>query len=178
MLCFFSTGKDTSFDLYVLRVTGAGPSLAAAGKPELFLGNRFGECFGTISHDGRWMLFASDQNGIYETWVTTYPKPGPMLRLSDGREPMWNPRVPDEVVYVKGRAMYAVDVSRGPENAGTPQELFDGAYPDVNGFGYGMAPDGRFLMLENKDILKPTTTLVVVTNFFDELRRRVPHTRK
>jgi len=29
-------------------------------------------------------------------------------------------------------------------------------------------------MLENKDLLKPTTNLIVITNFFDELRRRVP----
>jgi hypothetical protein len=38
-----------------------------------------------------------------------------------------------------------------------------------------MTPDGRqSLMLENKDFLKPPTTLTVITNFHDELRRRVP----
>jgi hypothetical protein len=103
-----------------------------------------------------------------------------MFKLSDdgGREPMWNPAVPGEVVYPNGRAMYAVDVTRGPANTGKPQFLFDGAYPDASGFGYDMAPDGRFRMLENKDILRPVTTLTVVTNFFDELRRRVPPAQK
>jgi hypothetical protein len=56
--------------------------------------------------------------------------------------------------------------------------LFEGAYPDVTGFGYDMSPDGRFLMLENRDILRPVTTLVVVTNVFEELRRRMPRSKR
>jgi len=77
---------------------------------------------------------------------------------------MFNPAKRDEVVYLNGRTMYAVDVSRGLDKAGTPVFLFDGPYPDIGGFGYDMAPDGRFLMLQNPDILKPTTTLQVITN--------------
>lgn len=112
------------------------------------------------------MLFPSDSSGAYEIWATTYPKAGPTYKLSDegGREAMFNPAKRDEVVYTNGRSMYAVDVSRGPDRAGRPVFLFDGAYPDVPGFSYDMARDGRFLMLQNPDILKPTTMLHVITN--------------
>ena len=88
---------------------------------------------------------------------------------------MWNPGAPG-IVYRAGRQMYAVDVTLGPEfRAGEPRLLYDGPYPDVSGFGFDITSDGKqFLRLENKDFMKPSTTLTVVTDFFDELRRRVP----
>jgi WD40 repeat protein len=177
-LSLFTVGDKSSFDLWLMRLGSSG-RLLAASEPELFLGTPFGEPFGFISADGRWMLFSSDRSGQYEIWMTTYPKAGPMFQLSDGggREAMWNPAVPTEVVDLNGTAMYAVDVSRGPANPGKPQLLFDGPYPDTTGFGYDMGPDGRFLMLQNPDILKPATTLGVITNVFEELKAKVPPAR-
>ncbi len=72
--------------------------------------------------------------------------------------------------------MYAVDVTLSPEfHAGEPRLLFEGPFPDVPGLGFEITPDGKqFLMLENKDFSKPTTTLNVVTDFFEELRSRFP----
>ena len=72
--------------------------------------------------------------------------------------------------------MYAVDLAFSPEfRAGEPHLLFQGAYPDPPGFDYDVTPDGkRFLMLENPEFFVPSSTLVAVTNFFDELKRRVP----
>jgi hypothetical protein len=59
--------------------------------------------------------------------------------------------------------------------AGQPKLLFAGAFPNIPGFDFSVAPGGReFLMLENKEFLKPTTALTVVTNVFDDLKRRVP----
>jgi serine/threonine-protein kinase len=176
-LSLFTVGRKSSFDMWLMQRGSSGRS--AGSEPQLFLGTPFGECFGWISADGRWMLFSSDVSGQYEIWATTYPEAGPMFQLSDngGREAMWNPAVPTEVVYLNGTAMYAVDVSRGPANPGKPQLLFDGPYPDTSGFGYDMGPDGRFLMLQNPDILKPATTLTVITNVFEELKAKVPPAR-
>lgn len=45
----------------------------------------------------------------------------------------------------------------------------------MTGFDYDIAPDGqRFLILEHTDFLKPATMLTVVTDSFDELKRRIP----
>ncbi len=175
VMVVFGPGGQTSFDQYLMRFN-AGESSTGKIEPELFQGSPFGEGFGQISRDGRWMLYASDESGKYEICVTTYPKPGAVYRVSrnGGLEPRWNPAGP-EIVYLAGSQMYAVDVSFDPEfRAGEPRLLFEGAFPNVPGLGYDITPDGReFLMLENKDFLKPSTTLTVVTNFFDELRRRV-----
>lgn len=164
-LSFFSRTSTTSNDLWLMSIERSHPP-APRGEPAPFLATKFGECFGRISPDGRWMLFASDSSGAYEIWVTTYPKAGPTYKLSQdgGVKAMFNPANRNEVVYLNGHAMYAVDVSRGLDKAGKPALLFDGAYPGVPGFNCDMAPDGRFLMLHNPDILKPTTLLHVITN--------------
>jgi hypothetical protein len=107
-------------------------------------------------------------------YVTTYPTPGKVHRVSTagGREPMWNP-ARREIVYLAGTSMYAVAVEPGAEwRAGEPRLLFDGPFPDTPGFGYGMSPDGRFLMLENARFFEPSTTLNVVTDVRDVRRRQ------
>ena len=53
-----------------------------------------------------------------------------------------------------------------------PELLFDGPYTlDLSGHQrYDVAPDGRFLMVENSEDFR----VVVVEGFFEELRRLVP----
>ena len=175
VLSAFGPSKGTSFDLYLLDLNER-DGKPVPREPELFLSNRFGECFGQISPDGHWMLFASDQSGQYEVYVTSYPKPGAIYQISrnGGREPLWNPGA-SEIDYLSGMQMYAVDVSFDSEfRVGEPRRLFDGPFPDVPGFGYDVASDGKaFLMLQSKAILKPSPTLNVVTNVADELQRSI-----
>jgi hypothetical protein len=81
----------------------------------------------------------------------------------------------NEIVYKDGKRMYVVPVRFSPtfEKKGDAQLLFEGAYPNIPGFDYAISSDGeKFLMLENRAFFKPTTTLTVITNFFDELNRR------
>ena len=171
----FGPSKNTSFDIFSLRTEKAGPP--STDGPELLLGNSYGEYFGQISPDGRWMLYASDQSGRNEIYVTSYPKPGAVWQISrgGGHKPLWSPNS-TEIVYRSGTQLYAVAVTLVPVfRAGEPRLLFEGPYPNTPGFDFDISPDGRrFLMLENNDFLRPSTTLTVITNFFDELRRRVP----
>ena len=53
-----------------------------------------------------------------------------------------------------------------------PELLFDGPYTlDLSGHQrYDVAPDGRFLMVENSEDFR----VVLVENFFEELKRLVP----
>ena len=176
VLIVFGPSKATSYDLFRMHVSGSGRSLVMK-QLEALLEEPFAQVFGWVSRDERWMLYMSDQSGQPEAYVTSYPTPGRVWQVSKngGREPMWNPAAP-EIVYVDGMSMYSVPVTLGQEfRHGEPRLLFQGAYPDSLGCGYDMTPDGqRFLMLENKDVLKPTTTLTVITNVLDEVRQRVP----
>ena len=61
---------------------------------------------------------------------------------------------------------------------GTPEKLFEGAYFFLEGpTMFDVAPDGRFLMLKDSrgDAGAPASkNLIVVENWFDELKRLVP----
>ena len=175
-MMLFGLSADRSIELFTMRLEqGFRPP---AEVPELYLGTPFAESFGQISPDGHWMVYTSDQTGRWEIYVTSYPKPGAthlVSRGNAGHKPMWNPAA-SEIVYRLGTKLFAVDVTLSPDfRAGVPRLLFEGPYASIPGFDWDISPDGKeFLLLENKDVLKPVTTLTVVTNFFDELRRRVP----
>ncbi len=177
-MMLFGPVPNRSFDIFRMRMEGIDRPLAK--EPELILGTPFGEAFGQISPNGRWMLYASDQSGRWEIYVTSYPKLGATHQISrnGGHKPIWNPSAP-EILYRWGSQVYAVEVTLGSEfRAGEPRLLFEGAYPTVPGFDFDITPDGKqFIMLENKDFIRPTKNLTVITNFFDELRRRVPSRR-
>jgi hypothetical protein len=51
----------------------------------------FNETFGTISPDGRWLAYASDESGRPDVYVDSFPSPGRRARLSvgGGTEPRW-----------------------------------------------------------------------------------------
>lgn len=173
-LCVFGPNGADGYDIFEFR-TNADGSVTPGTQPVLLLGGPFGQAVGQVSPSGTWLLFASDATGVQEVYVTSYPGPGPVHRVSvaGGREPMWNPSRP-EIVYLNGTSVYGVEVRPGRQwHAREPQMLFSGPFPDTPGFGYAMAPDGRFLMLENTRFFEPATTLNVITHVPDELRRRL-----
>jgi serine/threonine-protein kinase len=170
----FGPSKGSGFDIYLVPWVASRP---AAGEPATFLGNAWAEFVGQISPDGHWILYTSDQSGRNEIYVTSFPKPGATYRISrdGGHKALWNPASP-EILYRDGSQIFSVRVTFEPEfRAEVPRLLFAGAFPGVPGMDFDITPDGQqFVMLENREFLKPTTTLTVITNFFDELRRRVP----
>jgi hypothetical protein len=70
--------------------------------------------------------------------------------------------------------MMAVDVQTSPTfRSGTPQVLWEGRYEA--GPHWDAAPDGkRFLMIKGAGDQSASGQMQVVTEWFDELRRRVP----
>jgi len=69
----------------------------------------------------------------------------------------------------------AAEVTTQPQfKAGTPWILFEGPYLNVAGVSYDLAPDGRFLLLEENYKQPTTTQLQVILNWSEEVKRRVP----
>jgi hypothetical protein len=75
--------------------------------------------------------------------------------------------------------MMAVSVTTGQAfTASTARTLFEGRFA-INGVvrgGYDVSPDGqRFLMVQEKERLHAKVTqMILVQNWFEELKRRVP----
>jgi hypothetical protein len=88
-----------------------------------------------------------------------------------------------EIFYRNGDKMMAVDIATQPNFAvGKPHALFAGPYEPTpaSSSNYDVSPDGqRFLMLKPAEANDAAPTQInVVLNWFEELKRRVPSTKR
>jgi serine/threonine-protein kinase len=136
-----------------------------------------------VSPDGRWMAYASNVSGRYEIYVERYPELGNRQQISTGggRLPLWS-RDGRELFFgsLDGRQMLAAAVQSGKMFvAGQPNVLFEllTLMPAGGSRPYDIAPDGRFLVIRGGEVEVASDTgssLVVVQNWFEELKRLVP----
>ena len=144
-----------------------------------WLQTEFDEDEVSVSPDGRWVSYVSNQTGRAEVWVRPFPGPGAPIRVSPdgGREPLWS-RNGSELFYQSGRKLMTAEVAaRAPElRFKTPRMLFEGGFvpydPNVPRT-YDVASDGRFLMIQESAQPAPQT-LVIVQHFTEELKRLAP----
>ncbi len=136
-----------------------------------------------LSPDGRWLAYVSNEQGAHEVFVRPFPDVSAgkwQLSSGGGSPPIWahNGR---ELFYVANGKMYVVRINPGPPfSAEPPRVLF--AIPEFVRAGalasgtFALSPDDqRFLMVRDNSWLEMagTPTLVVVQNFFDEVRAKV-----
>jgi len=136
----------------------------------------------SFSPDGRWLAYASNENGDFEVYVRPFPGPGGKWQVSSGggRYPKWS-RTSKELFYrtADSRIMvlpYAVTgESFGP---GKPQLWSPGQFTErLGSANFDIHPDGkRFVVLKTPPPKEgPTPSkFTFVFNFFDELRHKDP----
>jgi Tol biopolymer transport system component len=130
-----------------------------------------------FSPDGHWLAYATNESGRLEVYVTDFPaarvkKP---VSTDGGAGPRWA-RDGKELFYVRGTTMMSARVrSSSSIEFDRPVQLFDGIDGVGNVNTFSVAPDGRFLFVEERDSSAPRRDqLTLVLNWFEELRRRVP----
>src|SRR5262249_39655729 len=96
-------------------------------KSTTLLGSRFNETRPHISPDGHWLAYQSDESGVNEVYVTSFPVSSGKGQISTrgGSEPLWS-RDGRELFYLSPDAkLMSVPVTTGAAfNPGTPQPLF------------------------------------------------------
>jgi Tol biopolymer transport system component len=149
--------------------------LSRDGEYEPFLNGPSNERSGRFSPDGSAFAYVSDEaGGEFQVYVTRYPGPGRRIPVSidGGLSPIWSADG-SELYFRQGNKVMAAGITLRPTiDVATPVELFDGPYTvDLSGHQrYDVAPDGRFLMVENSEDFR----IVLVEGFFQELNRLVP----
>jgi serine/threonine-protein kinase len=144
---------------------------------------------GTVSPDGRWLAYQSDESGRDEIYVRPFPDvdTGRWLVSSDGgRQPVWA-RSGRDLFYltIGGGALTRVPVESGASwSSGSPSVLFKGPFYDGGGSAgaasYDISPDGqRFLMVKigagsGSERAAEPPNLIVVQQWLEELKRLVP----
>ncbi len=178
-------------NLVTRRTTGENPDLflqPMEGDLEprpLIISSEFAARSAAISPDGQWLAYGSNESGREEIFVQPFPDvDGGKWQVSTagGREPRWGPDG-SELFYREGESMMLVAIETEPTFLpGRPSVLFAGDYSRQGRPSYDVSPDGqRFLMLtspENQETAYENsgqdTELVIVDNWFEELRRLAP----
>jgi len=184
-LAFIERSTATDYNTWTVSL-GDGAALA---RP--FLQTSHSVRHAEFSPDGRWLAYVSNESGRDEVYVQPYPGPGGRQQVSteggiqpawarNGRELFYTTDVPGTGRKIK---MMVADVKIAPTfTAGKPRMLFEGPYwSNIPLRGYDVAPDGRrFLMVESKE-QPPAPALaemVLVLNWFEELKQKVPTGKK
>ncbi len=158
----------TSADLWLLSL-GNQPEMHA------FKQTSAAERQGTLSPDGRYMAYASNESGRSEIYVEPVPGPGGRWQISTdgGEQPRWV-RTGREIVYRNGTKMMSAAVQIQPTfSAAKPAELFDRKF-DRGGTvgGYDITPDGQTFVMTRSEQANPTEIRVVVGWSADQLTQK------
>ncbi len=174
-----------------------GASSAASGGRDIFgfrpgvdsapvpvLATPYDEMAMSLSPDGRWMAYQSDESGRIEVFIRPFPNTTDQkvqVSSAGGTGPLWA-RNGRELFYLRDDGiMMAVPVTGAPVlRLGEPEQLFrlreDLSYLDARySTPWDVGPDGQFVMARSVDAgAGARTPLVVVENWFEEIRARVP----
>jgi serine/threonine-protein kinase len=167
-------GKDQN---WILPAADSG----VENKPRLLSRTSFSEEAPSVSPDGKWVAYDSDESGKYEIYVEPFPGPGGKIQISTqgARGPVWS-RNGRDLLYVNPDTMQlmAVDVTTTPAfRAGQPKALFKLTGASVEEAVFDVTPDANRFLVGRVQEGMAVTTFVTITNWFDDLRRRAPMDR-
>ena len=159
------------------------------------LNDRHWEAEPQISPDGRYVAYQSDESGKGQIYVRTFPdvaKGRWQVSSDGGGSPLWSPDG-RELFYLNGDATMSVDVETEPTfKHGNSKILFRGTYRSdttqkITATPWDIDPSGkRFLMIkppaattgesttEGQAAPAPQPKIIIVLNWFEELKKRVP----
>jgi len=142
----------------------------SAPTSRMILPAAFNESQVTLSPDGRWLAYQSDEADRMEVYVRPYPGPGGRVSVSllGGTEPAWS-RDGRELYYRSGDSLIAASVAVSPAFAVTGRRVLFAApfLRATNSREYDPAPDGQhFVMIRGGTA---QSTLIVLNNVFDRL---------
>jgi serine/threonine-protein kinase len=175
---FREAGPERVFDLHVHALDGEGTS-------QPLLATEFAEQNAEISPNGRWLAYESTASGQFEIYVRPFPNVEDgqwLISRGGGTRPLWAPDGRQLFYLSPGGPLMAVSVQTDTNFvAGTAEVILEGAYygsTAPSGRTYDISPDGtRFLMIKEgvaSDDTSVPTELILVQNWFEELKRLVP----
>ncbi|HUD70322.1 MAG TPA: hypothetical protein VMQ62_00035, partial [Dongiaceae bacterium] len=150
--------------------------LVRDGKPTPIAGTEWDEYNPSLSPNGRYLAFQSNDTGRDEIYVRDTSGSGGRWQISTlgGEEPSWTADG-KELYYRSEDKMMVVPVqTAGGFSTGVPRLLFNGVLPMRSDTGISYDVDSahkRFLMIRLAQNADPNTGLRVVLNWRDEMER-------
>ena len=156
--------------LWLVPVEGGG------GQPVMLVNEPVN--FPSFSPDGRWLAYtAGGESEVYAISADP-PHERHKISLAGGEEALWSPRG-DQIVYRNRQQWLAVDMStRNGFRAGRPRVIFEGPYLNVPGWSHDISADGQRHLVLLGPQEQTGGRLIVATNWFAELNRVAPPTKR
>jgi Tol biopolymer transport system component len=176
---------EAKAQIWTLQLEPRGGQLKA-GKPEQFLKSASVDVAPSFSPDGRWLAYDSDESGKDEVYVREFPPPtsgqGGKWQVSNdgGTRPRWS-RTGHELMYQSADQIMAASYTvKGDTFVPDKPRVWIaklGAPPSA-GSPWDLSPDGKRVAVVTPEgtpeAPKQEHEIVMLLNFFDELRRKVP----
>jgi serine/threonine-protein kinase len=172
-----------NFDVVILPLDGNETSGWKPSKPISFLNGPAAELEPVFSPDGRWLAYASNESGQFEVYVRPFPGPGGKWQISTGGGsfPTWS-HAKQELFYatLDQRIMVApYTVEGGSFRSDRPRLWADRRHSlrgPIANRSFDLHPDGKRFALAAvpESDTAQADKVVLIFNFFEELRRAVP----
>jgi len=177
-LAFEQQISRQQWDLMVLPLD-VSPSGWKAGTPIRVMSKIAQRPAAAFSPDGRWLAYTSNESGRSEVFVRSFPGPGLQWQVSTsgGWTPVWSRRR-NELFYLSPDSHVMVvsyTIEGNTFRANPPQEWSEHPIDERPGpRSFDLHPDGDRILVSG-DLAARTNVdkVVLVSNFFDEVRRRL-----
>jgi eukaryotic-like serine/threonine-protein kinase len=141
----------------------------------------------SISPDGRWLAYISNETGQQEIYVQSFPPTGAKYQVSTsgGRNPLWSPDG-KQLFYLQSEAagtmqIVSVDVQTQSSfmmGKTTPLPI-KGIIGAIGPRSFDITPDGKYFVVmlpkfQAEPDKPPPEQINIVLNWFSELQQRVP----
>jgi hypothetical protein len=164
---------------------------------ELLLGGEGDQRNATLSPDGRWLAYQSNEAGPTEVYVVPYPDVGSSLHkvsTNGGSHPHWSDDgtelfylrlgfAANEAARISGSGtLMSVSIDAGTDfTADVPQPLFGNRFfaPDQYRVVFDVSPEGNFLMIQGSaqgggDPGSSMDQIVIVEHFDELVKQQIP----
>ena len=166
------TSSASGGDIYAIR-----PGVDSVAVPLAV--TEFEESAISLSPDGLWLAYVSDESGGNEVFVRRFPdatSPVWQVSTSGGTEPLWANSGEELFDINAANELVAVQVTTGATLATVGEEVLFSVADYLRGVGhplYDVSPDDqRFVMLRTS-VDAPVARVTWVQNWFEVLRERV-----
>jgi eukaryotic-like serine/threonine-protein kinase len=170
-IVFHKLSGTTRADIWILPLSGD-------RTPFPYLETQFGEREARFSPDGRWIAYTSDETGLRDVYVQSFPVGRGKWQISrgGGGPPKWRSDG-KEIFYVSGDKLMSVEVKTDGDTLeiATPQPLFEirgaplpGA---LGGAAFDASADGQKFLIGISVQEATFTPITVVLNWTADLRR-------
>jgi len=142
-------------------------------KPWKYLDSKYDEYEASISPNGKWLAYLTNESGSYQGYVRSFPNKEGKWQISTDviEEPRWSPDG-KTLYYRKGSQLIAVPVTTSPTySAGIPKVLISG-FPSMNvdsGISYDITSDGKYFITTTPVKGSTLKNISIVLNWTEEI---------